>query len=139
MLGLALQCAHSRRNGRQTHHRICHSRRQRHHWNQVEFGGRSARRQDIGEPGGQTMSKTWAQPASATWCSTEMPARSPHRLYIYRSHCPYCNRFGRPRVRGSTRQGTNCHLLVGIIKADSPAKAAAILGSAALREKRGEV
>ncbi|PQZ67671.1 thiol:disulfide interchange protein DsbG [Achromobacter sp. MYb9] len=84
-------------------------------------------------------SKTWAQLASATWV-LDGDASAPRIVYTFTDpNCPYCNRFwqaARPWIDSGKVQIR--HLLVGIIKADSPAKAAAILGasdrSAALRE-----
>ncbi|WP_241082997.1 thiol:disulfide interchange protein DsbG [Achromobacter xylosoxidans] len=84
-------------------------------------------------------SKAWAQLASATWV-LDGDANAPRIVYTFTDpNCPYCNRFwlaARPWVDSGKVQIR--HLLVGIIKADSSAKAAAILGasdrSAALRE-----
>lgn len=67
-------------------------------------------------------------------------AEAPRIVYVFSdANCPYCNLFwkaARPWVDAGQVQIR--HLLVGIIKEDSPAKAAAILGapdpSAALTE-----
>jgi len=81
----------------------------------------------------------WAQLESATWV-LDGKADAPRVVYTFSdANCPYCNRFweaARPWVDAGKVQIR--HLLVGIIKQDSPAKAAAILGasdpSAALHE-----
>ncbi len=81
----------------------------------------------------------WALLESATWVP-DGDADAPRIVYTFTdANCPYCHMFweaARPWVEAGKVQLR--HLLVGIIKEDSPAKAAAILGasdpSAALRE-----
>lgn len=83
--------------------------------------------------------KTWAQLEDSTWV-LDGEADAPRVVYTFSdANCPYCNRFweaARPWVDSGKVQLR--HLLVGVIKANSPAKAAAILGasdpSAALLE-----
>jgi thiol:disulfide interchange protein DsbG len=83
--------------------------------------------------------KAWARLESATWV-LDGKADAPRIIYTFTdANCPYCHRFweaARPWVDAGKVQLR--HLLVGIIKEDSPTKAAAILGapnpSAALRE-----
>lgn len=83
--------------------------------------------------------KAWAQLESATWVRDGRP-HAPRIVYTFTdANCPYCHRFweaARPWVDAGKVQLR--HILVGIIKEDSPAKAAAILGaqdpSAALAE-----
>lgn len=83
--------------------------------------------------------QAWAQLESAAWV-LDGKADAPRVVYTFSdANCPYCNRFweaARPWVDEGKVQIR--HLLVGIIKEDSPAKAAAILGapdpSAALTE-----
>ncbi len=83
--------------------------------------------------------QAWAQLEEATWV-LDGKADAPRVIYTFTdANCPYCHMFweaARPWVDSGKVQLR--HLLVGIIKEDSPAKAAAILGaadqSAALRE-----
>lgn len=83
--------------------------------------------------------KTWAQLESATWVQDGKPD-APRIIYTFSdANCPYCHKFwaaSRPWVNAGKVQLR--HLFVGVIRADSPAKAAAILGapdpSAALAE-----
>ncbi len=83
--------------------------------------------------------QAWAQLESATWVM-DGKADAPRIIYTFTdANCPYCHQFweaSRPWVDAGKVQLR--HLLVGIIKEDSPTKAAAILGasdpSAALRE-----
>ena len=83
--------------------------------------------------------KTWTQLADTTWV-LDGDANAPRVVYVFADpNCTYCNRFwetARPWVETGKVQLR--HILVGIIKADSPAKAVAILGapdpSAALLE-----
>jgi len=83
--------------------------------------------------------QAWAQLESATWVR-DGKADAPRIVYTFTdANCPYCHRFweaARPWVDAGKVQLR--HLLVGIIKEDSPAKAAAILDapdpSAALRQ-----
>lgn len=83
--------------------------------------------------------QTWAQLESATWV-LDGKANAPRIVYTFSDpNCPYCHRFweaARPWVDSGKVQIR--HLLVGIIKADSASKAAAILEapdpSAALQE-----
>lgn len=83
--------------------------------------------------------KAWARLAATTWVR-DGKADAPRIVYVFSdANCPYCHRFweaARPWVDAGKVQLRN--ILVGIIKADSPAKAAAILGapdrSAALQE-----
>lgn len=83
--------------------------------------------------------KTWVQLESAAWVQDGKPD-APRIIYAFSdANCPYCHQFweaARPWVDAGKVQLR--HLLVGVIRADSPAKAAAILGapdpSAALAE-----
>ncbi|MBL1459054.1 MAG: thiol:disulfide interchange protein DsbG [Methylophaga sp.] len=83
--------------------------------------------------------KAWAVLESATWV-LDGKADAPRIVYTFTdANCPYCHLFweaARPWVDSGKVQLR--HILVGIIKEDSPAKAAAILGSsdqsAALQE-----
>lgn len=72
--------------------------------------------------------KTWAQLEDATWV-LDGEADAPRVVYTFSdANCPYCNRFweaARPWVDAGKVQLR--HLFVGVIKADSSAKAAAIL------------
>lgn len=72
--------------------------------------------------------KTWAQLEAATWV-LDGDADAPRVVYTFSdANCPYCHRFweaARPWVDSGKVQLR--HLFVGVIKADSPAKAAAIL------------
>ncbi|HWK69500.1 MAG TPA: thiol:disulfide interchange protein DsbG [Burkholderiaceae bacterium] len=81
----------------------------------------------------------WASLQSATWV-LDGKADAPRVIYTFTdANCPYCHLFwqaARPWVDAGKVQLR--HLLVGVIKEDSPTKAAAILGasdqSAALLE-----
>ncbi|MEQ9106407.1 MAG: thiol:disulfide interchange protein DsbG [Limnobacter sp.] len=81
----------------------------------------------------------WAELESAKWV-LDGKADAPRVVYVFTdANCPYCHQFwtaSRPWVDAGKVQLR--HLLVGIIKEDSPTKAAAILGasdpSAALQE-----
>ena len=83
--------------------------------------------------------KTWAALENATWV-LDGDAEAPRVVYTFSdANCPFCHRFweaARPWVDSGKVQLR--HLFVGVIKADSPAKAAAILAaddpSAALLE-----
>lgn len=83
--------------------------------------------------------QVWKQLESATWV-LDGKADAPRIVYTFSdANCPYCNRFwqaARPWVDSGKVQIR--HLLVGIIREDSPAKAVAILSapdrSAALLE-----
>lgn len=83
--------------------------------------------------------KTWAELESATWVR-DGKEDAPRVIYTFTdANCPYCHQFweaARPWVDAGKVQLR--HLLVGVIRADSPGKAAAILGasdpSAALLE-----
>ncbi|WP_341644877.1 thiol:disulfide interchange protein DsbG [Thauera sp. SDU_THAU2] len=83
--------------------------------------------------------KAWAQLESSRWVR-DGKADAPRVIYTFTdANCPYCNRFSeaaRPWVDAGKVQLR--HIMVGIIKADSAGKAAAILGasdpSAALLE-----
>ena len=83
--------------------------------------------------------QAWADLESATWV-LDGKADAPRVIYTFTdANCPYCHLFweaARPWVDAGKVQLR--HLLVGLIKEDSPTKAAAILGasdrSAALRE-----
>ncbi|WP_313388623.1 thiol:disulfide interchange protein DsbG [Achromobacter aegrifaciens] len=74
--------------------------------------------------------KTWSQLESATWVQDGKPD-APRIIYTFSdANCPYCHQFweaARPWV--DARKVQLRHLLVGVIRADSPAKAAAILGA----------
>lgn len=74
--------------------------------------------------------KTWAQLEAATWV-LDGQADAPRVLYTFTdANCPYCHQFweaARPWVESGKVQLR--HILVGLIRADSPAKAAAILGA----------
>lgn len=75
--------------------------------------------------------QAWAELESATWV-LDGKADAPRIIYTFTdANCPYCHLFweaARPWVDAGKVQLR--HLLVGIIKKDSPAKAAAILGAA---------
>lgn len=83
--------------------------------------------------------RQWAQLQSAS-SVLDGKADAPRIVYAFTdANCPYCHRFweaSRPWVDAGKVQIR--HLMVGVIKQDSPAKAAAILGaadpSAALQE-----
>lgn len=87
--------------------------------------------------------QAWAQLESATWVQ-DGKADAPRVIYTFTdANCPYCHMFweaARPWVDAGQVQLR--HLMVGIIKEDSPAKAAAILGaedpSAALTENENK-
>lgn len=88
--------------------------------------------------------KAWAQLESASWVR-DGKSTAPRIIYVFTdANCPYCHRFweaSRPWVDAGKVQLR--HILVGVIKEDSPAKAAAILTaqnpSAALMEnERGQ-
>lgn len=72
--------------------------------------------------------KAWAQLEAAKWVR-DGKADAPRVIYTFSdANCPYCHRFweaARPWVDSGKVQIR--HILVGIIKEDSPAKAAAIL------------
>lgn len=72
--------------------------------------------------------QAWAQLEEADWVQ-DGSKDAPRIVYTFSDpNCPYCNRFwqaSRPWVDAGKVQLR--HLLVGVIKADSPAKAAAIL------------
>lgn len=75
--------------------------------------------------------QAWAQLESATWV-LDGKADAPRIVYTFTdANCPYCHLFweaARPWVDAGKVQLR--HLLVGVIKEDSPTKAAAILGAA---------
>ncbi|MCQ9617344.1 thiol:disulfide interchange protein DsbG [Paenalcaligenes niemegkensis] len=75
--------------------------------------------------------QAWAQLESATWV-LDGKADAPRVVYTFTdANCPYCHLFweaARPWVDAGKVQLR--HLLVGVIKEDSPTKAAAILGAA---------
>lgn len=75
--------------------------------------------------------QAWGELESATWV-LDGKADAPRVIYTFTdANCPYCHLFweaARPWVDAGQVQLR--HLLVGITKADSPAKAAAILGAA---------
>ncbi|MDS1142264.1 thiol:disulfide interchange protein DsbG [Pusillimonas sp. SM2304] len=75
--------------------------------------------------------QAWAQLESATWV-LDGRADAPRIIYTFTdANCPYCHLFweaARPWVDAGKVQLR--HLLVGVIKEDSPTKAAAILGAA---------
>lgn len=75
--------------------------------------------------------RQWAQLQSAT-SVPDGKANAPRIVYAFTdANCPYCHRFweaSRPWVDAGKVQIQ--HIMVGIIKQDSPAKAAAILGAA---------
>lgn len=83
--------------------------------------------------------QAWAQLESARWV-LDGDSDAPRVIYTFTdANCPYCHRFweaARPWVDAGKVQLR--HIMVGLIKQDSPAKAGAILGasdpSAALRE-----
>lgn len=74
--------------------------------------------------------RTWAQLESANWV-LDGKVDAPRVVYAFSDpNCPYCNRFweaARPWVEAGKVQLR--HLMVGIIREDSPAKAAAILAA----------
>ncbi|OQS34548.1 thiol:disulfide interchange protein DsbG [Chromobacterium haemolyticum] len=73
----------------------------------------------------------WRQLENSHWVA-DGDARAPRTVYVFTDpNCPYCNRFwndARPWVQAGKVQIR--HILVGVIKADSPGKAAAILADA---------
>lgn len=75
--------------------------------------------------------RQWAQLQSAS-SVPDGKADAPRIVYAFTdANCPYCHRFwevSRPWVEAGKVQIR--HIMVGIIKQDSPAKAAAILGAA---------
>lgn len=75
--------------------------------------------------------KVWAQLEAATWVQ-DGSADAPRVVYTFSDpNCPFCNRFwkaARPWV--DTGKVQLRHVMVGILKADSQAKAAAILDAA---------
>lgn len=75
--------------------------------------------------------KEWSQLAASPWV-LDGNAKAPRIVYMFTdANCPYCHRFweaARPWVDSGKVQLRE--ILVGIIKEDSPAKAAAILGAA---------
>lgn len=72
----------------------------------------------------------WQKLGSATWVR-DGKADAPRIVYTFSDpNCPYCNRFwetSRPWVEAGKVQLR--HVIVGVIKADSSTKAAAILGA----------
>ncbi|GAD24653.1 thiol:disulfide interchange protein DsbG [Acidovorax sp. MR-S7] len=74
--------------------------------------------------------KTWARLESSKWVR-DGKADAPRVVYTFSdANCPYCHRFweaARPWVDAGKVQLR--HIMVGIIKEDSPTKAAAILGA----------
>ena len=74
--------------------------------------------------------KEWSQLEASTWV-LDGKADAPRVIYTFSdANCPYCHRFweaSRPWVDSGKVQLR--HILVGIIKEDSPAKAAAILSA----------
>lgn len=74
--------------------------------------------------------KAWTKLEAATWV-LDGKADAPRIIYAFSdANCPYCHKFweaARPWVESGKVQLR--HLLVGVIKEDSPAKAAAILGA----------
>lgn len=72
----------------------------------------------------------WKQLAGATWVP-DGKADAPRIVYTFSDpNCPYCNRFwqaARPWVDAGKVQLR--HVMVGVIRADSPTKAAAILSA----------
>jgi len=83
--------------------------------------------------------KAWAELGKSAWV-LDGKADAPRIIYTFSdANCPYCHRFweaARPWVSAGKVQLR--HIMVGMIKADSPGKAAAIMGagdpSAALLE-----
>ncbi|MFT3803627.1 MAG: thiol:disulfide interchange protein DsbG [Burkholderiaceae bacterium] len=75
--------------------------------------------------------KAWAQLEASRWVR-DGKADAPRIVYTFSdANCPYCHRFweaARPWVDAGKVQLR--HVLVGVIRPDSPAKAAAILGAA---------
>lgn len=73
----------------------------------------------------------WRQLETSHWVA-DGNARAPRVVYVFTDpNCPFCNRFwqdARPWVQAGKVQIR--HILVGVIKADSPGKAAAILAAA---------
>ncbi|MBN3006225.1 thiol:disulfide interchange protein DsbG [Chromobacterium alkanivorans] len=72
----------------------------------------------------------WRQLEASHWVA-DGDARAPRVVYAFTDpNCPFCNRFwqdARPWVQAGKVQIR--HILVGVIKADSPGKAAAILAA----------
>lgn len=75
--------------------------------------------------------KTWKQLEASYWVADGNPG-APRVIYTFTDpNCPYCNRFwqaARPWVEAGKVQIRN--VMVGVIRADSANKAAAILGAA---------
>lgn len=75
--------------------------------------------------------KTWQQLEASHWVVDGKPS-APRVIYTFTDpNCPYCNRFwqaARPWVEAGKVQIRN--VMVGVIRADSANKAAAILGAA---------
>jgi len=75
--------------------------------------------------------KAWSQLESAKWVR-DGNASAPRVVYVFTdANCPYCHRFweaSRPWVDAGKVQLR--HIMVGVIREDSPAKAAAILDAA---------
>lgn len=71
---------------------------------------------------------TWTKLEAATWVRDGNP-NAPRVIYTFTDpNCPYCNRFwlaARPWIESGKVQLR--HVMVGVIRQDSPAKAAAIL------------
>ncbi|KRG51611.1 thiol:disulfide interchange protein DsbG [Stenotrophomonas beteli] len=72
--------------------------------------------------------KAWSDLAQAAWIQDGKPD-APKILYVFTdANCPYCHQFweaARPWVNSGKVQLR--HVMVGVIRADSPAKAAAIM------------
>ncbi|MBN5086513.1 thiol:disulfide interchange protein DsbG [Stenotrophomonas maltophilia] len=90
-----------------------------------------------------TADRVWAELESSTWV-LDGKASAPRVIYAFAdANCPYCHLFwkaARPWVDAGKVQLR--HVLVGVIREDSPNKAAAILGapdrSAAFRENENK-
>ncbi|GGK05872.1 thiol:disulfide interchange protein DsbG [Luteimonas terricola] len=84
---------------------------------------------------GPMSKRTWAQLESADWIVDGRPD-APRVVYTFSDpNCPFCNRFweaARPWVDAGKVQIR--HLMVGVIKADSANKVAAIYGAASSEE-----
>ncbi|MCY1408269.1 Thiol:disulfide interchange protein DsbG [compost metagenome] len=74
--------------------------------------------------------EVWAKMEKASWIA-DGKANAPRTVYLFSDpNCPYCNMFweqARPWVDSGKVQLR--HIMVGIIREDSPAKSAALLGA----------
>jgi thiol:disulfide interchange protein DsbG len=82
---------------------------------------------------------SWTKLEAATWVQDGNP-NAPRVIYTFTDpNCPYCNRFwiaARPWIESGNVQLR--HVMVGVIRQDSPAKAAAILQARSPEEALSE-